>query len=54
MNDATIECMTGFDETPILDALRGQSMVVTNGAIPVPQGHGLSLDRNLLAELAIA
>ena len=54
MNDTTIECMDGFDETLIFDALRGQSMVVTNGAIPVPQGHGLSLDRNFLAELAIA
>ncbi|WP_223476611.1 mandelate racemase/muconate lactonizing enzyme family protein [Oricola indica] len=45
-----------FDETPIFDALTGQTMVVTNGAIPVPQGpgFGLSLDRNLLAELAVS
>lgn len=54
MNEATIECMNGFDETPIFDTRRGQSAVVTNGTIPVPQGHGLSLDRNFLAELAIA
>jgi hypothetical protein len=54
MKDAAIECMNGFDETPIFDALRGHSTDVTNGAFPVPQGHGLSFDRNLPAEQAIA
>jgi L-alanine-DL-glutamate epimerase-like enolase superfamily enzyme len=46
---------TQFDETPLFNALTGQSMSVENGTIAVPQapGLGLTLDRALIAELKV-
>lgn len=45
---------TQFDETPLFGLLTGQSISVTEGTIAVPQspGLGISLDRDLIAELA--